>query len=419
MTDAGAPVIVTYNFPTAGDLGLRQSPAGAGLVEAMHSAAEHVEETAGIRMVEVDATADAMIRVSANTLSNGVSWATLPFVTPSSPNARSEVAMSTVSGSFEPGGFGYEILLHEIGHALGLKHPFEEPNSLDPALDNTERTVMSYTTIGGPKSAYQDLDVAALRHLYGGPDAFDGVSTTFYRAVDTLVVSGSRRADHLIGVNDRSVIRGAGGDDTITGRGGDDRLEGQSGNDVLEGLAGADLLLGGEGRDVLSGGRGADRLNGGAAADTLHGGAEADEIKGKGGNDVLRGQAGNDTVLGFGGDDRMTGGDGRDRLGGYGGDDILRGDAGDDTLVGGRGKDAIYGGAGADTFVFVTDDYDAIVDFQPGVDVIDVSEFALTREEATDRLTAWRDSLWFDTGASAVKLAGLGDVPVSEIDFIL
>jgi len=49
------------------------------------------------------------------------------------------------------GGQGWSTLLHELGHALGLKHPFEtnaanESASILPVyLDNTVETLMSYT----------------------------------------------------------------------------------------------------------------------------------------------------------------------------------------------------------------------------------------------------------------------------------
>ncbi|MFI3123508.1 MAG: matrixin family metalloprotease, partial [Methylococcales bacterium] len=57
---------------------------------------------------------------------------------------------------------GYETLLHEIGHALGLKHPFETPNKLEKDLDNTNNTVMSYTYKGDYKTEFQSYDLAAL-----------------------------------------------------------------------------------------------------------------------------------------------------------------------------------------------------------------------------------------------------------------
>lgn len=68
------------------------------------------------------------------------------------------------------GNQGYEVLLHEIGHALGLKHPFEDGVILSTSLDNSSHTVMSYTHLPGTPyySTFQEIDLAALAYLYGG-----------------------------------------------------------------------------------------------------------------------------------------------------------------------------------------------------------------------------------------------------------
>jgi len=69
---------------------------------------------------------------------------------------------------------GYEVLLHEVGHALGLKHPFEGTYTLPAAQDNTNNTVMSYTWSGDNKTTFQTYDIQALQWIYGG-DGIGGV----------------------------------------------------------------------------------------------------------------------------------------------------------------------------------------------------------------------------------------------------
>src|SRR6185369_519335 len=65
------------------------------------------------------------------------------------------------------GDSGFVTLLHEIGHALGLKHPFESP--LLPSAENTTaNTLMSYTRVGnGNATDLAAFDIAALQYLYG------------------------------------------------------------------------------------------------------------------------------------------------------------------------------------------------------------------------------------------------------------
>jgi hypothetical protein len=64
----------------------------------------------------------------------------------------------------------YEVLLHEAGHAMDLKHPFSGSITLPSSLDNTENTLMSYTSAPTSTSWYdhfQEYDRLALQFLYG------------------------------------------------------------------------------------------------------------------------------------------------------------------------------------------------------------------------------------------------------------
>ena len=156
MTDRGAPVILTYTFPDGADLPADQDPANAMLVEATRRAMDYLETVAGVLTVEVDRDARAMVEIGMNAdPTDRVSYATLPDVTAFSPHSVSELAMSATFNNFDAGSIGYEILLHEIGHVLGFKHPHEGQDKLNPFLDNTNHTLMSYNNRGAPKSEYQ------------------------------------------------------------------------------------------------------------------------------------------------------------------------------------------------------------------------------------------------------------------------
>ncbi len=156
----------------------------------------------------------------------GTSWSYMPdetivSFTPSAYVYLDNVEWASDNNSPTAGSWGYETLLHEVGHALGLKHPFDGPLTLPAGVDNTANTVMSYTTSGGPYSTFRPYDVAALQWLYGS----DGLGGAL----------GAGSAGHY--------YVGTSAADKIVGGAGNDRLQGLAGNDAMDGGAGTDTVL--------------------------------------------------------------------------------------------------------------------------------------------------------------------------------
>lgn len=294
-----------------------------------------------------------------------------------------------------------QIFLHEIGHALGLKHSFVEPNVLPPNLDNWGQTVMSYTSGGFTGSTLGPLDIQAIQRLYGTPDR-DGtqVASWSWDPVQYILTqTGSAAADIIHGVHPTDKMWGGAGNDALLGDAGNDELHGEDGNDAIYAGNGDDIAFGGAGRDIIYGEAAAiqwignDFLYGGDGDDTIYGERGSLEA---GGTDHLFGENGDDMLAGDGGDDWLMGGAGNDTLNGATGfdiasyadatsgvsvnlaialaqdtsgagidtllglegltgsafDDVLTGDHGDNVLDGGAGSDVLIGGGGVDTGVF-------------------------------------------------------------------
>ncbi|MFK7754821.1 MAG: M10 family metallopeptidase C-terminal domain-containing protein [Sedimentitalea sp.] len=179
----------------------------------------------------------------------------------------------------------------------------------------------------------------------------------------------------LFNDDERSLIENA------IGGSGDDTIVGNAANNVLTGNGGRDDISGEDGDDTLSGNGGKDTLNGGGDDDELRGGSNRDILEGEDGEDLLLGGGGRDKLIGGADKDVLKGGGEDDKLIGGGGNDKLQGGDGEDQLEGGFGWDRLTGGSDADAFIFenATDSMassgliDWIIDFEVGLDVIDLS----------------------------------------------
>lgn len=146
---------------------------------------------------------------------------------------------------------GFEVLLHELGHAFGLKHPFAEGIVLPGGEDSTANTLMSYTHSGGPYSDFNAYDVAALMFLYGG----DGLGGALGHSSAGTYLMGTGTGNTLTGGSGDDVLRGLAGNDVLNGGGGSDTAV-FSGNRALYSwtATGSGISISGpEGNDTLGG----------------------------------------------------------------------------------------------------------------------------------------------------------------------
>ncbi|MES1199533.1 MAG: M10 family metallopeptidase [Pseudomonadota bacterium] len=424
----GAGLVLTYSVPGAGaawgDYGgpNNQEPFDPAYhvlndtqAASFAAAMELYDSLLGATFNPVSDSTPGAIRIAFTHMTNDGTWGyaylTEPGTSASDTGIAGDVWLNTTNvASDNPlaiGTYDWQALMHEIGHALGLKHPFDESNHLPAEYDNYRYTIMSYTaqtdawrvdvTSGGGSVTANYVgvyaitpmmfDIYTLQNLYGADantrsgnttytfDASQANLQTIYDAggTDTWDLSTHTRASfidltpaafssvdyypHQAQIDDNVALYGEGlrsffesvfNDPTVFEWSNNVAI---AYNTIIENVwlgSGNDSVIGNDASNALIGNGGNDTLSGGNGNDVLAGGAGLDSLDGGAGSgDTLDYSASGAAVTVNLATNAVSGGDAQ-------GDIVVNfenvtGSIFADTLTGDAGANILSGGNGADT----------------------------------------------------------------------
>ncbi len=288
----GSPVTLTYSFPaaspaTGGEAGAGFTAFNASQQQVVRDLFYVLQQQTGLAFAEVAGDAGQM-RFSINQQSNTRGYSYLPDAYKGDARAGDVWIDLETAAQMQPGQEGYYVLLHEIGHALGLQHPLTESDTsgatvLLSSLATASNTLMLDLSAGDVSgtwpSWFGSFDIQALRALYGsrsfaaGNDVYSLTDATGTRTivddggVDALDASGSSVSAAIDLRPGKSSSVGADSDGTsrtnnvvipsgvfienVTGTFYDDVIVGNVQNNVITFIGGNDIVDGQAGMDTL------------------------------------------------------------------------------------------------------------------------------------------------------------------------
>ena len=238
------------------------------------------------------------------------------------------VVPSSVStnASFADDTYGRLTALHEIGHSIGLSHPFDggsgsgETFAGNGITDTMRQSVMSYTRTDyvtyyensgslASKSIYSNTpmiyDIAAVEYLYGDITDSNTGNTTYtfgdtdHQRIKTIVDSGGTDTIDLSNSRHRSIVDLTPGSLSSVGYATEAEQEaywaaqGFSLSSVQSFISSSNLFKGNDNLGIAFS----------ATIENIIGSAGADQFTGNSAANVIEGNAGNDTIAGGGGND--------------------------------------------------------------------------------------------------------------------
>ncbi|MEO7727488.1 MAG: M10 family metallopeptidase C-terminal domain-containing protein, partial [Burkholderiales bacterium] len=308
-------VNLTYSFPTSA-YGTNSEPQTFSALNATQqtAAVSALQAWSNVANIILTPSANGDIRFGFTIMASSGGSTTLAYAYyPTGGAAAGDVWLNgnlkgSFFASFASGAKSFATLLHELGHAFGLKHPFDDSPTLPASLQTSKYTVMAYGDLPGAFDANTGsftgqqanflpttpmlLDIAAIQNIYG--------ANTSYHAGNDVYVFNQGQTYY-------QTIWDAGGNDTIQWNGTSGvKIDLQAGNfsqlgnpitftggaapqlDTVAIAYGVTIenAIGGSGNDTLIGNYADNVLTGGAGDDTLDGGAGNDTLIGGSGNDI-------------------------------------------------------------------------------------------------------------------------------------
>jgi serralysin len=289
---AGTSTTVTYSFMT--QTPLAGGEGGTGFIaftaqqqQIVRDLLSVLQQQTGLSFSEVSGDA-GQIRLGVNQQANTRGYSFIPDVYKGDARAGDVWLDVETANVMQPGQEGYYVLLHELGHALGLQHPLPESDTsgatvLLNALATPSNTLMlelSAASTGGTwPTWFGGFDLQALRALYGsrayatgndvykmtdgsnpmniiddgGVDTLDVSTVSVSVSIDLHAGASSSIGMDAQGMAKHNNVSVAGGalienvigspyDDVIIGNAANNFVTFTGGNDIVDGDAGLDSV---------------------------------------------------------------------------------------------------------------------------------------------------------------------------------